>query len=140
MTPITSPTEFLGYVPELVKLFSRLDGAWEPGATKDEFITRLLTLFQNGTAIFLRWSPEHHDFDYVVTLEKTNELGFINLFYVGKHYRAHTKEVLNDLRAFGKSFGITKVRWLSTILTCSYRRWVAKQGAEPVAIMYQTEV
>jgi hypothetical protein len=141
ITPITSTSELLRHVPELAKLFQSLNGAWEPGSTVDEFLTKLLKIFQSDASVFVSWNDEKKAFDYVITLEYPEpELGYIGLFYVGPHFRNNTREILKDFRRFGESRGLKKARWLSTHLTSSYRRWVAKQGAEPVAIMYQMEI
>ena len=141
MSPVTSTSELLGYVPELAKLFHALDGAWEPGATVDEFLERLLRIYQNDGAIFISWNKELKQFDYVITFQIDSfGYGFLAYLYVGKHYRANTKQLFNDLRDFAKAQGVRTVRWIAANLTSSYRRWAHKQGAVQTAAMYETEI
>jgi GNAT superfamily N-acetyltransferase len=128
-------------VPELAKLFQTLDGAWEPGATIDEFLERILRIYQNDGAIFISWNADLAQFDYVITFQIDDHgYGFLAYLYVGKHFRANTKTLFNELRAYAKARGVRTVRWLSANLTSSYRRWAHKQGAVQTAAMYETEI
>jgi GNAT superfamily N-acetyltransferase len=141
LSQITTTSELLKHVPELAKLFHSLDGAWEPGATIDEFLERLLSIYQNDGAIFISWNSDINQFDYVITFQVDNfGYGFLAYLYVGKHFRSNTRKLFDELRDFARVRGVKKARWLSANLTSSYRRWAAKQTAIPTAIMYETEI
>lgn len=137
---ITSLTDLLALLPKLVKLYTTIDGLWDPDLDNGQFASRLLYIFNEEESAFFCEEAEE-GFKYVAILHKQkNSRWYFWLFYVNTKNRDLTRPVLNELSVFCKKNNITSLRFSTTRTTRSYERWVAKFGAHKQAIVYQLDI
>lgn len=126
-------------LPKLVKLSSSLDGLWDPDMNAGEFAARVVSVFQQESAVFCE--EDEMGFKYAAILHKDDaECWYFWLFYVNVKYRDLTRAILADIKQFCADRGIKKLRFSTTRTTRSYERWVTKFGATKHAIVYQLQL
>lgn len=138
INPITSISELAKYVPELVRIHENLDGRWEPELGTDEFLAKLVQLFNPGKNYYWGLLNEKGELLYFVTLLPNDKPSAVFwLFYMNKDYRDETHQLLKDLSKWSIEEGYTTIYTQSTRTEKSYERWLSKFGATKVATLYK---
>lgn len=135
LNEIKSLQELLEYLPLLVKLHRDLNGYWAANMTSAEFVAELTNRFQKDSYYF--GIKNGDDLYYFIAVDRINSTkACFWLFYMAKDKRAHTKNLLDSLRAEFKHKGYKTAEFSSPRITRSYDRWVTKFGATKSHITY----
>lgn len=135
---ITSISDLSKFIPELVRIHESLEGRWEPDLSTDEFLSKLIELFNPSKTFYFGALTEKGELLYFVTLlpEEKPKATFW-LFYMNKDYRTETHKLLGELRLWAIDQGYTIIYSQSTRTEKSYERWLSKYGATKVATVYK---
>jgi hypothetical protein len=134
---ITTVAELCRYTPELVKIHETLEGRWEPDLSTDEFLSKLIELFNPRTYYFGLLSDEGELLYFVTLLPEEPPKATFWLFYMNKNYRTETQTLLRELAQIMVMEGFHTIYSQSTRTEKSYERWLSKFGARKIATVYK---
>lgn len=136
---ITDLKDLALYTPLLLDLHEVLDGKWEPELSPHEFLSTLISRFDEN-AFYFAGKDESKLIYFAALFPQGGDKGLFWLFYMNNEFRDQTKIILHKLKDFMKARGITQIYTQSTRTASSYERWLNKFGANKVAIVYKFDL
>jgi hypothetical protein len=136
---ITDLKELALFTPQLMKLYSKLDGKWEPELTAHEFLGELISRFGSDNYYFGQLVDDKLTYFAAITRQSETKALFW-LFFVNPEFRNETRGLLEELKARMRAEGLTTIYSQSTRTASSYERWIRKLGATRVAIIYKFSI
>ena len=126
-------------ISPLQALHSELDGLWESGLNKNEFLAKLINHFDESR--YYVDTTEDGEILYFIALTKLSEAeSCFWLLYVNKKYRAYTKNLLDEVAIIIRADGYKSVSFTTSNTSQSYERWVKKFGAVRESITFKITV
>lgn len=136
MNKITKLEEFAIYIPELKKLYRKLDGKLESELSADQFTDKLLQMFSPKNDFYGNIADGEIEY-FLVVLNGGFPRMFFWLFYINVKSRDKSRYYIKQVLDAAKLEGFTEVTFGSVNISSSYRRWVSKFGAKPHSINYK---
>lgn len=140
MDRITNITELVSVLPEIVKLYGKLTNKWNNDAPVEEFTKDLIANFSDQSYYYCRKAGEELQYFLAAFPEKGKSSVFCWLFYIHPRLKDFTHELLREAIEDTRRDGFEKIHFTTIRLTSSYKRWAAKIGAKPRAIIYEIDI